>query len=494
MQGGSRRARGMPGCWHTALTLLRVMEFKQRTSSAVTHPKSIKATLLAIQETYLQDDRPWVIGFSGGKDSTATLQLVWRAILDLPARKTKPVFVISSNTLVETPTIISYIRNTMASIEQFARAAGLNITAQIVEPVVSDSFWVNLIGRGYPAPSSKFRWCTERLKISPADKFIREQVTRFGEVVLALGVRTAESATRAQVMSLRKIEGTRLRTHLKLAGALVFAPIEDWSTNDVWSYLLQNSYTPWGTDNNDLAAMYRTADAECPLVVDTTTPSCGNSRFGCWVCTVVTKDKSMEAMVESGQTWMESLLSIRDELSETQQPGRREQVRTARKLDGRVLLKNAGNELALGPYTFDYSKNLLTRLLKTQHELPPEAGAFELITTEELLEIRRIWRFDRHDWEDSVPRIYESVTGKRWFSISDANSDALEDAEIIDSTATENSIDPKMLRMLIDTERRAYGHRRRSDIMAKLTKVLDRDWRDDTALRDDLAALERECS
>ena len=468
------------------------MNEQPRTSLDVVHANGLRAALTAIQETYLQDARPWVIGFSGGKDSTATLQLVWRAILDLAAeRRTKPIFVISSNTLVETPTIVSYIRDTMDSIERFAIAAGLNITAQIVEPIISDSFWVNLIGRGYPAPSSKFRWCTERLKISPADRFIREQVARFGEVVLALGVRTAESATRAQVMSLRKIEGTRLRTHLKLAGALVFAPIEDWTTSDVWSYLLQNAETPWGTDNNDLAAMYRTADAECPLVVDTTTPSCGNSRFGCWVCTVVTKDKSMEAMVDSGQTWMESLLAIRDELSDTQQPDRREQVRTARKLDGRVLLKNVGNELALGPYTFQYSKDLLSRILRTQKELPPEAGAFELISDAELLEIRRIWRFDRHDWEDSVPRIYESCMGKRWFSVSDATVDALEDAEIIDRTAAENSLEPQLLRMLIDTERRAYGHRRRSEIMTKLTKVLDRDWRDEHTLIEDLAAMER---
>lgn len=334
----------------------------------------LKATLSAIRETYLQDGRPWVVGFSGGKDSTCTLQLIWQALRELPKPKhTKPIHVISSNTLVETPAIVSYIRGAIAAIERAGRADGLNVTAKLVEPVVEDSFWVNMIGRGYPAPSTKFRWCTERLKISPADRFIKDQVARFGEVVLALGVRTAESATRAQVMSLRKIDGTRLRTHKKLAGALVFAPIEDWTTNDVWSYLLQNAETPWGTDNNDLAAMYRTADAECPLVVDTTTPSCGNSRFGCWVCTVVTRDKSMEALVDAGNVWMEDLLAIREELADTQRPERRAEVRSARKLDGRVLLKNDGNELALGPYTFAYCKEILNKILTTQRDLPPEA-------------------------------------------------------------------------------------------------------------------------
>ena len=450
----------------------------------------LQSTLDAIRETYAQDSRAWVIGFSGGKDSTCTLQLVWQALRDLPVEaRQKPIHVISSNTLVETPAIVSYIRNSIAAIERAGRADGLKISARLVEPRIEDSFWVNLLGRGYPAPSSKFRWCTERLKISPADRFIKDQVAKYGEVVLALGVRTAESATRAQVMSLRRIEGTRLRTHKNLSGALVFAPIEDWTTNDVWSYLLQNSETPWGTDNNDLAAMYRTADSECPLVVDTTTPSCGNSRFGCWVCTVVTRDKSMEAMVDSGQAWMETLLEIRDELADTQRPDRRLEVRSARKLDGRVLLKNRANELALGPYTFAYCKELLAKLLKTQKDLPPEAEGFELISDVELLEIRRIWRFDRHDWEDNLPRIYEQCTGKRWFSLTEAPSDAAEEADIVDRTAIEFSVPPLLMRKLIDAERRVFGLRRRSDIYKQLNNIMDRDWRSDDVLVSDLSEI-----
>jgi DNA sulfur modification protein DndC len=452
----------------------------------------LQAVLDAIRETYAQDSRPWVIGFSGGKDSTCTLQLVWQALRGLPsAARQKPIYVISSNTLVETPTIVSYIRNSIAAIEEAGRRDGLQISAKLVEPRIEDSFWTNMVGRGYPAPTSKFRWCTERLKISPADRFIKDQVARYGEVVLALGVRSAESATRAQVMSLRRIEGTRLRTHKKLSGALVFAPIEDWSTSDVWSYLLQNSETPWGTDNNDLAAMYRTADAECPLVVDTTTQSCGNSRFGCWVCTVVTRDKSMEAMVDSGQWWMESLLQLRDELAETQRPDVRERVRSPRKLNGRILLKSASNEVALGPYTFEYCKQLLEKLLVTQRQLPAEAGDFELISKAELLEIRRIWRHDRHDWEDTLPRIYERVTGNRWFAISDNFRDDDGDAAIVDRVSMDYGVPQLLMRKLIDAERRAYGLRRRSQIYKQLNDVFDVDWRNDDAIRADLAELER---
>lgn len=451
----------------------------------------VRETLDAILETYAQDNRPWVVGFSGGKDSTCTLQLVWQALKELPIKKrNKPIHVISSNTLVETPAIVSYINSTIAAIERGAQRDGLNIAARLVEPRVQDSFWVNLIGRGYPAPTTKFRWCTERLKIHPADRFIKDQVATYGEVVLALGVRSSESATRAQVMALRKIEGQRLRTHKTLAGALVFAPIEDWTTDDVWSYLLQNYETPWGSDNNDLAAMYRTADAECPLVVDTTTPSCGNSRFGCWVCTVVTRDKSMEAMVDSGQWWMEDLLKIRDELADSHRPEIKDKVRSIRKLDGRILIKSQRNEASPGPYTFEYCKSLLARILRTQANLPPEAGDFELISEGELLEIRRVWRNDRHDWEDSLPRIYEAETGKRWFAISDASRDGEEDAEVTDQVALENQIPPLLLRKLIDAEKRTYGLRRRADIYKTLNRVFDQDWRDDDAITATLASMD----
>lgn len=443
-----------------------------------------------IRQTYQQDSRPWVIGFSGGKDSTCTLQLVWHALSQLPIEDLKkPVHVISSNTLVESPAIVSYIQNSMGSIGAAAESDRLPISAQMVQPRINDSFWVNVIGRGYPTPSTKFRWCTDRLKIQPANRFILDQVARFGEVILVLGVRSAESATRAQVMAMHRIDGSQLRTHRSLLGALVYAPIADWSTEDVWNYLLQNPITPWKTDNNDLAAMYRTADGECPLVVDTSTPSCGNSRFGCWVCTVVTRDKAMESMIDSGQWWMEDLLKLRDYLAETQTLERRKEVRSVRKLNGQILLKGQSNEASPGPYTFDFCKELLERVLIVQRDLPKEAADFELISIDELIAIRALWRSERHDWEDSIPRIYESVFNKRWFQTSDARQDNADDAAITDEIAEKHGIPPLLLRKLIDAERKSQGLRRRSSIYRDLNAIFDRDWRDDQMLSSDLAAL-----
>lgn len=451
---------------------------------------SIGQTLAAVQDAYCADERPWVIGFSGGKDSTATLQLVWSAIARLPRDKVrKPVYVISSNTLVESPVVVSYIGGTLNDINRRAAEDGLPITATLVEPLVEESFWVNVIGRGYPAPSTKFRWCTDRLKIAPANRFIKDQVARFGEVILVLGVRKAESSTRAQVMALHKIEGSQFRTHSTLNGALVCAPIEDWTTDDVWSYLLQNARTPWGSDNNNLAAMYKTADGECPLVVDTTTPSCGSSRFGCWVCTVVTRDKSMQAMVDAGLApWMEDLLEVRDFLADTQLPDRKRATRSIRKLDGRILLKDSGDEAALGPYKFEFCKELLEKVLTIQRSLPADARDFELISNEELVAIRKLWREQRHDWEDSLPKIYERITGLQWLSI-DTWSSSEDDAVLISEISDKHGVPSVLVRRLLEAERRSFGMRRRAGIYDRLASILDEDWRNDDQIALDIAAL-----
>ena len=245
-----------------------------------------------IQELYLADERPWIVGYSGGKDSTTALQLVWNAIAELPPeRRKKTVYVISSDTLVETPVIVDFINQTIQRINEVAIQKNMPFQAVKLKPPMTQSFWVNLIGRGYPAPQQNFRWCTDRLKIQPSNSFIMERVSRHGEVVLVLGVRRSESMTRTQVMSLYRIPGTVLSRHSVLPSAYIYTPIEDFTLNDVWGYLLQ-SPSPWGNNNRDLVTIYRHATGECPLVVDDTTPSCGGSRFGCWVCTVVTRDKS----------------------------------------------------------------------------------------------------------------------------------------------------------------------------------------------------------
>ena len=441
----------------------------------------LRERLEQIREVYLADRRPWILGYSGGKDSTTALQLVWSALAELPEeQRQKRVYVISSDTLVETPKIVDFIDSSLDRMNQAAQEQGMPISAHKVEPEVNDSFWVNLLGRGYPAPSNTFRWCTERLKIDPANKFILDRAAEHGEVVVILGVRRAESTTRAQVMKLHRIKGTELSRHTTLPNAYVYTPVEDFSVDDVWTYLLQWP-SPWGNNNRDLVTLYRNAqDGECPLVVDTTTPSCGNSRFGCWVCTVVARDKSMEAMIDNGEDWMEPLLDFRDLLAETQDPARKAEVRRLKRRNGKVMKKTDGNDYIRGPYRFEFRQELLRRLLQTQKKIRSEGPnpRETLIQDAELKAIRRLWRAEEQDWDDSLPKIYEEETGEKltWVGTETASFGSAE-RQLLDQACAENDVTSTLVAKLIDTEKQFSNMSRRSAIFQKLSSVLDEEWR-----------------
>lgn len=451
------------------------------TQTSVFERRSLDDIYAEIRSVYREYPQPWVVGFSGGKDSTAALQLIWYAIASLPEEeRTKPVFVIASDTRVETPVVAAHLGGALDRINAAALEAKLPFRAEKVSPTLNDSFWVNLIGRGYPAPTTRFRWCTERMKISPANRFIEQRVAEYGEVIMILGVRSSESTTRMQLMSTYQVAGHRLRRHASLAGAYVYAPVAEFSTDDVWKYLLSVP-SPWGANNRDLAAMYRNAsqEGECPLVIDTSTPSCGNSRFGCWVCTVAQRDSSMEALIDNGEEWMQPLLEFRDWLATTIDPARKHEFRSAKGRDGRVITLKDGTPAAR-TYRLETSKLMLQRLLEAQQEVQASGPNEDemLISGEELLEIRRIWRTEREDWEDSVPRIHKAVFGveTEWPADDDGGFDATQQ-ELLTTVCGEFGIPFNLVARMLEAERRSAGMARRSNIFQNLDAILNEDWR-----------------
>jgi DNA sulfur modification protein DndC len=433
-----------------------------------------------VQETYLNDNRPWVIGYSGGKDSTATVQLVWLALSKLPsAKRQKPVYIISSDTFVETPVIVEHINLNLEAMNRAAKEQGLPFAAHKVVPEVKDTFWVNLLGRGYPAPTSRFRWCTERMKIKPADKFILDRVAEFGEVLMVLGARRGESNTRDQVLKSHEIKGSRLRRHTSLPNAFVYSPIEEFTTEDVWTYVIQVK-SPWGVDNNRLIGMYKNASSgECPLVVDTSTPSCGNSRFGCWVCTVVEKDHSLESLVDSGEQWMEPLLTFRNELASHRDPAVKRKIRDYKRRDGKIWRNKRTGGVVPGPYKLDVRKELLRKLLVVQEQVRKTGPdpRVDLILREELSEIRRIWRVEEQDWEDSLPKIYGEVTGRvlDWVR-DDVTTLSTGDGNLLSQVCRQHEVPSRLVAKLLDLERDMQGMSRRAGIYNKIDQVFREDW------------------
>ena len=430
-----------------------------------------------IQQISLGYSYPWVIGYSGGKDSTATLQLIWYALAKLASeQREKRIYVISSDTLVETPMIVDHVDTTLRLINEQAEKQNLPFEAHKLTPTLKDTFWVNLIGRGYPAPNNLFRWCTERLKINASNRFILDKVAEYGEVILALGMRSGESNSRDQVVGKHHYGWHILSKHGNLPGAWVYMPIEQFSVDDVWNYLLSVP-SPWGSDNRRLRALYQSAnDGECPMVVDDTTPPCGNSRFGCWVCTVVTRDSSMEAMIDSGEEWMIPLLNFRDWLASTQDPSVKPRQREYKGRNGQVRITGRG--LLWRTYTLDFSKEMLRRLLETQSEVQKFDPNFDLISERELREIRRLWLTERQDWQDALPWIFEEVTGRTidW-EINDVSRPGRLELDLLTQVTQRYNVPVRLPQKLLDAEWQYYGMRRRGLIHKTIKQIVNEDWR-----------------
>ena len=127
-----------------------------------------------IKYVYKSDCRPWIIGYSGGKDSTTVTLLTYEMLKLLsPEEQTKNVYIISSDTLIENPLIKTYLSKMNRMIGEAAARDGLPIKTCMVTPEYNNTYWTNIIGKGLPTPrmNGTFRWCTDRLKIKPsADK------------------------------------------------------------------------------------------------------------------------------------------------------------------------------------------------------------------------------------------------------------------------------------------------------------------------------------
>ena len=436
----------------------------------------IDGLIVTIQNLYLADDIPWMIGYSGGKDSTAAVQLVWMAIEKLPPNeRNKTIHIMNTDTLVESPVVSKWVEKSLEQMKEEAASRKLPFAPVRLIPDYNNTFWVNLLGRGYPFPRMKYRWCTDRLKIQPVNNFIRSKIAEHGEIILVLGTRKQESSRRNRTMT--NLEKKRVRELLSpnptLANELVFSPMDHWSDDDVWAFLMQYK-NPWGYSNIDLLTMYRgaTADNECPLQIDKSTPSCGKSRFGCWVCTMVEKDKSMEAMIANDQEkeWMTPLLEFRNEFGN--EDGDRER-RSFRRMKGN-LQGNYG-KLFHGPYKKEVREQWLRRLLEIQKNInengPEEFRNLELIRLPELRAIRRIWVNDKHEFDDKLPSIYEEVMGRvfedpEW--IHDENFN-LEEWEILKKVCnemySEEELVFEMMYSMIDLENKAIGVTQRKDIL-----------------------------
>lgn len=415
----------------------------------------------SLRDLYLSDPRPWLVGFSGGKDSTMVAGLIFDMLKDLPQeQRTKPISILCTDTRVEIPAIVGMIEGTLDKMRKFSEREGLNAEVHLLRPPPGESFWVNLIGRGYPPPNRHFRWCTQRMKIDPVNQFVERTLGRTGQAILHLGARRAESASRSQTLAGMALKNG-LRRHPDLPRVDVSNPIEQLSTEQVWAYLLQNN-PAWGGSNQELYRLYKDAGGgECPIHIDTSTPSCGNSRFGCWTCTVVERDKASEGLMANGDERMESMLEFRELLLKVQDPDN--SWRDTRRMNG-----TEGN----GPILMKGRKMLLKELLKLQ-----DTSKMKLISDEELLLIQQYWKSAREpDDGRGVARIVNSHSGLPMHDLR--NTARLRKLEV--EVASEKGLSAETLQRLVAKVEEFSENNRAHGLPAELKRIL----------QDDLLALE----
>lgn len=345
----------------------------------------VKDEYLSTAQSY-----PWIVGFSGGKDSTVVAHAVFEALQSIPpSQRTRPVHIVSNDTMVESPLVMAHLDDVSRQIQAAVDSLSLPITVARTRPDPDKTFWVLLIGKGYPSPNQQMRWCTDRLKIQPTSTYIKDNVSKHGAAVIVLGVRRTESIRRMRTVDKYENDrGSNLNQHSSITGAYIFRPIVDLTTDDVWE-ILGSFPAPWGGTHTKLFQLYRDAEGgECPVVLSKDeAPGCGtkNSRFGCWTCTVVEKDKSLQGFVDSGQHAYKPLIAFRDWLVSI----RNDQTkRSAIRRNGRLTFDVSGKHIP-GPFTIQARQEILNRLLAVQAEF----GA-QLITDDELDLIHKYWTMD----------------------------------------------------------------------------------------------------
>ncbi|WP_442861875.1 DNA phosphorothioation system sulfurtransferase DndC [Campylobacter sp. P091] len=395
------------------------VSFVSSSDKFIVHLNQTRDKILDIYSRY---KRAWIITFSGGKDSTCVLQLIYEMMIKLPKDRLNPTYAILSDTMVEAPNIKEYLYEIVEIINKDAKNRNLPFEIIIAKPKASDEFWINLIGKGYPSPTRTFRWCTERLKIKPMKDIVRQITDKHGSAIMTLGVRKSESINRKRSIEKRNLSEDGLSKHDDYPNVLIFSPIVEWDTDMVWNYLAINNPAPWNKSHNRLFELYMQASGdECQFIIDKNQNSCGGSRFGCWICTLVNEDKSMQGFIKNGQIAMQGLNDFRNFIKDARD---NHNLRSDFKRDGRYQR---------GPFTSMARKKILNLLLKTEMEFKAQGGS-ELISDEQLLLIAKEWNKE-FDSQNSLIKIAKEYGRMQNVDI-DLEDSKLPDEDLIDAIDT----------------------------------------------------------
>lgn len=351
-----------------------VMETMQEQNQKSLAPSSQVDSVVSDIAAQLTDVN--LVSFSGGKDSTTVLQLVLAAM----AGTDKKLYIVTADTLMEIPYFQTYVDGVRGRLQDYIRRHNLNAELVTVRPPARDSFWVGVLGRGYPAAHMGFRWCTGKLKIDPITKFTRT-VTSGKEYTVFVGVRSAESELRARIYKQKSYKPRH------------YAPVLDWSAHDIWEYLLTEP-CPWG-DHAELVKVYKYSSDEC-VYGESQGVCVGNARYGCWACPLQKSSQLDMIGMHTGDERYRELKQFKEAL-----------VGMANKTAYRSRIRRNGT-VGAGPFLVEIRKRLHSDLKKIE-----ASTGWTLITPEEEECIREHWVIDAeiHNVPDATQPMLWNVCG-----------------------------------------------------------------------------------
>lgn len=336
----------------------------------------IEERIIIISKLLEKLDGKIFIAYSGGKDSTAVLKLLFESYLRTKSSNAE-FEIIYCDTGVENPVIDRYVHNCLSALEQEFKHGNWPFSCKILHPETKQTYLVRVIGRGYPPPTNSFRWCTKDTRIRPVKHFIQSQGR---DPIIAVGTRYGESTQRDRTLRKSEEDASNSSFFQKQRDgyneAVLFTPIIDFDVDDVWEALITLE-KPIAIPTGTLVKLYKDGGAECPAIRDFKDKPCSKARFGCWTCTVVRKDKSAQNMIAEGYVELIPFLEFRDWL-----------VEIRNKPEYRCKYRRNGRE-GLGPFNLYARQVIFDRLKKLENEV-----GYAILSQKQEDAIKMLWQKD----------------------------------------------------------------------------------------------------
>lgn len=344
--------------------------------------------------TYAYNHNHWVIAWSGGKDSTATLTLILYLIISGQLKQPESLTVMYADTRMELLPLWISARTILSKLESLKLSW---LKTKIVTTDIDRRFLVYILGRGVPPPNNKtLRWCTEQIKIRPMQDAIREEFNYTGEKVLTItGVRMGESAIRdgRLTMSCSKNgaecgQGWYMNTLDDKITATI-APIIHWRVCNIWDWLKilapQEKYGGW--DTSLLAEVY---GGEQSNEI--------NARTGCVGCPLANHDTALDSLLANYPFWhyLEPLKKLKPIYREMRKFQYRIRKEGERNKNGNL----SKNPSRVGPLTIGARKEFALQILEIQDKIN-EIAASELKPFVDLMNNEEMARIKWH-WENKI--------------------------------------------------------------------------------------------